>query len=184
MSETIGEKIARMGDYWKDRKTLLCGYEKKAGICGQRIFAAHIDITLLASRIDEALAAAHRAGRIEQARRDAEACAERGWANKDRNPTDYEQGARDMADKLANRIRAALAAAERVAEPSAPSGWKLVPVEPTEAMRQAAFGPVLYGGPGSPITKDFLNQERGLYTYRAMLAAAPLPPPPEKEGRK
>ena len=57
--------------------------------------------------------------------------------------------------------------------PAVPDGWKLVPVEPTEAMKVAAFGPIIEGGRGGPITKDFLRQEIGIRTFKAMIAAAP-----------
>ncbi|AKR54353.1 hypothetical protein XM25_00743 [Devosia sp. H5989] len=60
--------------------------------------------------------------------------------------------------------------------PAVPDGWKLVPVEPIEAMKAAAFGPVIEGGRGGPITKDFLRQEIGIRTFKAMLAAAPPHP--------
>ncbi|MFD1945030.1 Lar family restriction alleviation protein [Paradevosia shaoguanensis] len=60
--------------------------------------------------------------------------------------------------------------------PAVPDGWKLVPVEPTEAMKVAAFGPIIEGGRGGPITKDFLRQEIGIGTFKAMIAAAPLQP--------
>lgn len=63
-----------------------------------------------------------------------------------------------------------------------PDGWRLVPVEPTEAMRQAAFGPIMHGGRGGPVTADFVRQAAALDTYRAMIDAAP-PPPAEGESR-
>lgn len=50
-------------------------------------------------------------------------------------------------------------------------GMVLVPLEPTEAMKKAAFGGVQYGGRTGPITKDFLRQAAAIMTYKAMIAA-------------
>lgn len=47
-----------------------------------------------------------------------------------------------------------------------PEGWKLVPVEPTQAMVEAAFDAL----PNSPFEGRIRTH------YRAMLAAAPTPP--------
>ena len=68
--------------------------------------------------------------------------------------------------------RAALAAVERVEEPREPSGWKLVPVEPTEAMLSVHASPMLRIGDPD----DTLVQQWRSAVYRSMLAAAPLPP--------
>lgn len=51
--------------------------------------------------------------------------------------------------------------------------FQLVPKEPTEAMLDAAFGPVLYGGRDGPINRDILERKVFLAKYRAFIAAAP-----------
>lgn len=51
-----------------------------------------------------------------------------------------------------------------------PVGWRLVPVEPTEAMLEAMTGPFI------AVNGD--NRKAFGSAYRAMLAAAPLPAPP------
>lgn len=74
------------------------------------------------------------------------------------------------------------------AQPTAPEAlnggvsgeWVMVPREPTEAMKRAAFGPIIEGGRGGPITKDFLRQQIGINTYKAMLAASPNSVPDSK----
>jgi hypothetical protein len=62
--------------------------------------------------------------------------------------------------------RAALATATPPAQ-----DMVLVPREPTEAMKIAAFGPIMHGGRGGPLTIDRLNQEAALSVYRKMIAA-------------
>jgi hypothetical protein len=63
-------------------------------------------------------------------------------------------------------------------QPQPVSGWRLVPVEPTEAMKRAA---VVYAN-GNAVYKNVAAEalaiEEGIYgeTYEAMLAAAPPPP--------
>lgn len=52
-----------------------------------------------------------------------------------------------------------------------PEGWKLVPVEPTQAMVEAAFDAL----PNSPLEGRIRTH------YRAMLAAAPTPPVQQDE---
>lgn len=47
-----------------------------------------------------------------------------------------------------------------------------VPAEPTAAMREAAFGPIMHGGRGGPVSADFIRQSAALSTQRTMLAAA------------
>ena len=54
-------------------------------------------------------------------------------------------------------------------------GWAVVPREPTQKMREAAFGPIMNGGRGGPITSDFIRQEAALGVYRKMLAAEEPP---------
>lgn len=49
------------------------------------------------------------------------------------------------------------------------AGYAVVPREPTEAMRKAAFGPILHGGRGGPMTADYVRQEAALTVYRAMI---------------
>ncbi|PWC57830.1 hypothetical protein TSH7_25130 [Azospirillum sp. TSH7] len=59
-----------------------------------------------------------------------------------------------------------------------PAGWKLVPIEPTHEMMQAAHKPVgnaLYDNPFMDTSKGW--GERGAEVYRAMLCAAPSPAP-------
>lgn len=70
-------------------------------------------------------------------------------------------------------VRAALASRE--AQPAVPKGWKLVPIEPTEAMKRAAVvyanGEEVYQKVAAEVTAI----EQDLYgeVYAAMLAAAP-----------
>lgn len=52
-----------------------------------------------------------------------------------------------------------------------PAGWKLVPIEPTEAMRQAAAS---FGGSGNGYSAQ--RGDEAATSYRHMLAAAPLAP--------
>jgi hypothetical protein len=58
-------------------------------------------------------------------------------------------------------------------------GWKLVPVEPTDRMLEVALVSLAEstGEPLAHIVRD------PLFAYRAMLAAAPLPPSPEEDER-
>jgi hypothetical protein len=65
--------------------------------------------------------------------------------------------------------------AARASAPGGESGWRWVPVEPTEEMKRAAFGPIMMGGRGGPITADYIRQEAALDTYRKIIAAAPSP---------
>lgn len=51
------------------------------------------------------------------------------------------------------------------------AGYALIPIEPTDAMKLAAFGPIMLGGRGGPITADLLRQEVGLGTFRKMVEA-------------
>jgi hypothetical protein len=60
------------------------------------------------------------------------------------------------------------------AQPTIPKGWKLVPVEPTDAMVQAAFHLDLSYMPGQE------GADRAA-VYRAMLAAAPEAPPAQRQ---
>jgi len=60
--------------------------------------------------------------------------------------------------------------------PSIHAGYRLVPEEPTEEMKVAAFGPIMAGGRGGPITADFVRQTAGITTYKAMVAADPSQP--------
>jgi len=63
--------------------------------------------------------------------------------------------------------RAALAAAE-------PTGWKLVPIEPTEKMEMEGKCELV------TLRSDLATSKwAARKTYRAMVEAAPLPPPPE-----
>lgn len=55
------------------------------------------------------------------------------------------------------------------------AGYAVVPVEPTEPMKRAAFGPIMHGGRGGPLTSDFLRQEAALGTWRKMIEAAAMP---------
>lgn len=67
-----------------------------------------------------------------------------------------------------NACRAAMLKAEPLKATTVPEGWKLVPVEPTEAMLDAA-----YSHPAS--TTDRMHKQ-----YCAMLAAAPKAPAQEE----
>lgn len=44
--------------------------------------------------------------------------------------------------------------------------------EPSEAMKTAAFGPILNGGRTGPITSDQIRREASLSVYRAMINEA------------
>jgi hypothetical protein len=52
------------------------------------------------------------------------------------------------------------------------AGFVIVPKEPTDEMKRAAFGPIMHGGRGGPITADLLRQEVALNTYRRIIEAA------------
>lgn len=52
------------------------------------------------------------------------------------------------------------------------AGYVIVPKEPTEAMMKAAFGPIMLGGRGGPLTADFVRREASLAVYRKIIAAA------------
>lgn len=84
-----------------------------------------------------------------------------------------------------------------------PEGWKLVPIEPTEAMWEAGREPILHYAMKSPpemivcrswfdATKDnppradghFPKGDAAVWTWRAMLAAAPSPPLPTGSEEK
>ena len=81
-------------------------------------------------------------------------------ATNDRNTRYY----RNTLAGIASRFRAALATEK--AKPTEPVGWKLVPVEPTEAMKAAGLNVVL-------------RYDDAVDAYRAMLAASPTPPSQE-----
>ena len=63
-----------------------------------------------------------------------------------------------------------------MANSNTPIGWKLVPIDPTEAMIEKAAGPLI----GERGDLDFeiasCEQSDAVRTYRAMIAAAPTPP--------
>lgn len=87
----------------------------------------------------------------------------------------------DAITKLHNELHAASASGGAApAAVAGPSGWKLVPVEPTEDMKAAAVkytnGAAVYKN----VAAEALRIEEGIYgeVYGAMLAAAPLPPAP------
>lgn len=93
-------------------------------------------------------------------------------------PTDAD---RDYADM--RRMQAALIAkthecnelralAAEQPQPEAPSGWRMVPVEPTEAMLAA-------GAAAESNASTHVQERLTLLAYRAMLAAAPPPAAPE-----
>lgn len=67
--------------------------------------------------------------------------------------------------------RAALTAAAPFLTPQIPDGWKLVPVEPTEEMVEAHF--IAHAE-----AETVFAEVPALWA--AMLAAAPLPPPPQE----
>lgn len=60
-----------------------------------------------------------------------------------------------------------------------PEGWKLVPVEPTDAMTAAGFSPFLAAH--DPM---FSANEPCRPIYRAMIAAAPLPASPDTQTQE
>ena len=89
-----------------------------------------------------------------------------------------------MAD-AANALDAYDKTMQRIAEapsptPPAGDGWRMVPVEPTEAMQEAGgqsiAHPSAYMGGAGPMRRRLAAQY-----YRAMLAAAP---PPVSKGEK
>lgn len=71
----------------------------------------------------------------------------------------------DHHDQAKADADAALSAIEAV-------GWRAVPVEPTGAMLSAAFGPILHGGRGGPISADFIRQQGNIANYKRLVAAA------------
>jgi hypothetical protein len=82
-----------------------------------------------------------------------------------------------------------------VGQEQVPSGWKLVPIEPTEEMWTAGRDPIMYRDMGykvpaameappwrvNPTTgeveKDQSKGTTAVHVWRAMLAAAPIPTP-------
>jgi len=124
-----------------------------------------------------------------------------GWGYRIDYPSDrssFHASSSDAFDETFKTMDAAVAACEahyqqratdairsaqvKAPAPVVPDGWKLVPVEPTEEMKVAAFGPIMAGGRGGPITADFVRQTAGITTYKAMLAAAPSQPLVRGEG--
>lgn len=68
----------------------------------------------------------------------------------------------DEVEEIKDGLRAALSNVTTTPAPSAPDGWKLVPVEPTIAMTEAAI--------------DEFNESRNMRdTYYALLEHAPAP---------
>lgn len=61
----------------------------------------------------------------------------------------------------------------RLSRPAVPEGYKLVPIEPTSAMKTAGCGVEVYQD--SPAELDALTWEEAAAIWRAMLAAAPEP---------
>ena len=95
---------------------------------------------------------------VEQA---LEALDEIAWSNNTRQQSDRADDARIV-------LRAALEQPQDHPEQNldmVPAGWKLVPVEPTEAMLHA----------GNSAIENWGVDANGSSTYRAMLAAAPQP---------
>jgi hypothetical protein len=90
-------------------------------------------------------------------------------------PTLQEISEQELSDlwHAVQTIRAALPPS-----PAVVSGWKLVPVEPTEAMTKAGFGPFL-----AAHDPFFNKNEPTAPIYRAMLAASPSPPALDGAGR-
>jgi hypothetical protein len=74
----------------------------------------------------------------------------------------------DQAQVRVNRVRAAIESALRAAVPAIPAGWRLVPVEPTEAMYVAGDDAV------AECRKSGLVPAGEV--YRAMLSASPQAP--------
>ena len=72
--------------------------------------------------------------------------------------------------KLVELVRSGSAPA---ASGATPEGWKLVPIEPTQEMLLATRGPNM----SEPTWRDYALK-RHATIYRAMIAAAPLPPDP------
>jgi hypothetical protein len=72
---------------------------------------------------------------------------------------------------------------EELAAAVPPEGWKLVPIEPTEAMKRAAFGPIMDGGRNGPLTSDYIRREGALAFWAGMVRAAPAPPSPQDDTR-
>ena len=76
-----------------------------------------------------------------------------------------------------DRISAAISALRTPSPAQVPEGWKLVPIEPTSAMKVAAFNTL-------EVPRPFDGHANGTAArnavYRAMLAAAPTPPSAEQ----
>ena len=91
-------------------------------------------------------------------------------------PTLQEISEQELSDlwHAVQTIRAALPPSPAVV----PSGWKLVPVDPTEAMIKAGFGPFL-----AAHDPFFNKNEPTAPIYRAMLSASPSPPALDGAGR-
>lgn len=70
---------------------------------------------------------------------------------------------------LVGRIDGQLAG--KVSEPAVPEGWRLVPVEPTKGMLEAALSDVVRETPKGLSMNALSARSR----YQAMLAAAPKP---------
>lgn len=91
----------------------------------------------------------------------------------------------EAADEI-QRLRAALAEAQRV-----PDGWRLVPVEPTGAMRRAGWYSLEEAIGCANVNEDgcsYCETPKSdscriacISVYRAMLDAAPQPAPQEAE---
>lgn len=95
------------------------------------------------------------------------------WSYNTMGPDDFSLVGED-SDRVAEIADAAIQAMPQQA--AAPAGWKLVPIEPTDAMREAA----------SKADDDGFEAGRsygasGMEIYASMIAAAPLPPVPEGE---
>ncbi len=80
-----------------------------------------------------------------------------------------------IADEAAGTL-AALSASVKAAPGSGVAGWKLVPVEPDDAMIEAAFD-ALNGG------REWDRHVSGTDVWAAMLAASPSPPETREGGR-
>lgn len=80
---------------------------------------------------------------------------------------------REAGDELADRCREYLQrATEAEAQLAAERGALMLLCEPSESMRRAAFGAVMFGGRAGPITADRIRQEATLHTISKIVDAA------------
>lgn len=107
---------------------------------------------------------------------DMAAIAEQLGIQEMKEPGQIISAAREMQE-TEQRLRAEIARLQAIADRSVPDGWKLVPVNPTDAMLKK--GELAYWQKERDICSPTPTEEPGIgaagYCYLAMLAAAPQP---------